>query len=129
MRGKRTRKTRVGVFAAVLAAVLTQRANADFKLGEDLIDRLLPDHSLTSTISAADAADSIERFRELGVVITGLGALTCVFFLALSITKLGAAGDNEMARRRAIAGLATSSIAVVILGGLSAYLGFFWKFL
>ena len=122
-----------GLAAAVLSFMVSiasaQRVHADFQLGEDFIDKLLPDDSLNNTISASDATDAISRFRDLGVVITGLGALTCVFFLALSITKLGAAGDNDQARRRAIAGLATSSVAVAILGGLSVYLGFFWKFL
>jgi len=120
-------------FAAALSSAVsiavTLPAYADFQLGEDFIDKLLPDHSLSNTINASDAAETISRFRDLGVVITGLGALTCVFLLALSITKLGAAGDNDQARRRAIAGLATSSVAVAILGGLSVYLGFFWKFL
>lgn len=122
-----------GLAAAVLSLMVSiavaQPVHADFQLGEDFIDKLLPDHSLNNTVSASDATDAISRFRDLGVVITGLGALTCVFFLALSITKLGAAGDNDQARRRAIAGLATSSVAVAILGGLSVYLGFFWKFL
>ena len=125
----RMRGLAAAVLSFMVSIVSAQRVHADFQLGEDFIDKLLPDDSLNNTISASDATDAISRFRDLGVVITGLGALTCVFFLALSITKLGAAGDNDQARRRAIAGLATSSVAVAILGGLSVYLGFFWKFL
>ena len=123
------RSLAAAVLSYAVSIAVAQPVYADFQLGEDFIDKLLPDHSLNNTISASEAADTISRFRDLGVVITGLGALTCVFFLALSITKLGAAGDNDQARRRAIAGLATSSVAVAILGGLSVYLGFFWKFL
>ena len=125
----RMRSLAAAVLNYAVSIAVAQPVYADFQLGEDYIDKLLPDHSLNNTISASEAADTISRFRDLGVVITGLGALTCVFFLALSITKLGAAGDNDQARRRAIAGLATSSVAVAILGGLSVYLGFFWKFL
>lgn len=125
----RMRSLAAAVLNYAVSIAVAQPVYADFQLGEDFIDKLLPDHSLNNTISASEAADTISRFRDLGVVITGLGALTCVFFLALSITKLGAAGDNDQARRRAIAGLATSSVAVAILGGLSVYLGFFWKFL
>jgi len=125
----RMRSLAAAVLSYAVSIAVAQPVYADFQLGEDFIDKLLPDHSLNNTISASEAADTISRFRDLGVVITGLGALTCVFFLALSITKLGAAGDNDQARRRAIAGLATSSVAVAILGGLSVYLGFFWKFL
>ena len=125
----RMRSLAAAVLSYAVSIAVAQPVYADFQLGEDYIDKLLPDHSLNNTISASEAADTISRFRDLGVVITGLGALTCVFFLALSITKLGAAGDNDQARRRAIAGLATSSVAVAILGGLSVYLGFFWKFL
>ena len=123
------RSLAAAVLNYAVSIAVAQPVYADFQLGEDFIDKLLPNHSLNNTISASEAADTISRFRDLGVVITGLGALTCVFFLALSITKLGAAGDNDQARRRAIAGLATSSVAVAILGGLSVYLGFFWKFL
>lgn len=125
----RMRSLAAAVLSYAVSIAVAQPVYADFQLGEDFIDKLLPDHSLNNPISASEAADTISRFRDLGVVITGLGALTCVFFLALSITKLGAAGDNDQARRRAIAGLATSSVAVAILGGLSVYLGFFWKFL
>ena len=125
----RMRSLAAAVLNYAVSIAVAQPVYADFQLGEDFIDKLLPNHSLNNTISASEAADTISRFRDLGVVITGLGALTCVFFLALSITKLGAAGDNDQARRRAIAGLATSSVAVAILGGLSVYLGFFWKFL
>ena len=125
----RMRSLAAAVLSYAVSIAVAQPVYADFQLGEDFIDKLLPNHSLNNTISASEAADTISRFRDLGVVITGLGALTCVFFLALSITKLGAAGDNDQARRRAIAGLATSSVAVAILGGLSVYLGFFWKFL
>ena len=125
----RMRSLAAAVLNYAVSIAVAQPVYADFQLGEDFIDKLLPDHSLNNTISASEAADTISRFRDLGVVITGLGALTFVFFLALSITKLGAAGDNDQARRRAIAGLATSSVAVAILGGLSVYLGFFWKFL
>ena len=125
----RMRSLAAAVLSYAVSIAVAQPVYADFQLGEDFIDKLLPDHSLNNTIGASEAADTISRFRDLGVVITGLGALTCVFFLALSITKLGAAGDNDQARRRAIAGLATSSVAVAILGGLSVYLGFFWKFL
>ena len=125
----RMRSLAAAVLNYAVSIAVAQPVYADFQLGEDFIDKLLPDHSLNNTISASEAADTISRFRDLGVVITGLGAITCVFFLALSITKLGAAGDNDQARRRAIAGLATSSVAVAILGGLSVYLGFFWKFL
>ena len=125
----RMRSLAAAVLNYAVSIAVAQPVYADFQLGEDFIDKLLPDHSLNNPISASEAADTISRFRDLGVVITGLGALTCVFFLALSITKLGAAGDNDQARRRAIAGLATSSVAVAILGGLSVYLGFFWKFL
>jgi len=96
---------------------------------DTLIGKLLPEHSLNDSISTADAADAVSRFRGVGAVITGLAAVTCVFFLALSIAKLGAAGDNEMRRRRALGGLLSSSVAIILLGGLSVYLGFLWKFL
>ena len=93
------------------------------------IEKIIPQSGLGDTLDEARARDEILRFREIGVVVCALAALTCVFLLAMSIVKLGASGDNDMQRRRAIVGIATTSTAIALLGGLGVYLGFLWEFL
>ena len=50
-----------------------------------------------------------------------------LIFMLIQFTKLGAAGDNEMARKKAIAGILTTGIATALLGGATIVVGFFWN--
>jgi len=50
-------------------------------------------------------------------------------FMLVQFAKLGAAGDNEQGRKRAIAGILTTGIATALLGGASVVIGFFWNIL
>lgn len=59
--------------------------------------------------------------------VTGLLALVMFFFLILQFMKLGASGDNEQARKKAIQGILTSGIALSLFGGSSFIIGFFWN--
>ena len=61
--------------------------------------------------------------------ITGILAVTMFIFMLVQFTKLGAAGDNEQSRKRAIAGILTTGIATALLGGASVVIGFFWNIL
>lgn len=71
----------------------------------------------------------LPRYRQ--VITSGLAilAITMGVMTLVMITKLGAAGDNPMLRRRAIAGIATTATATILLGGLSTYVGLLWKLL
>ena len=57
---------------------------------------------------------------------TGIATLLMLVFTILQIVKLGASGDNEMNRKRAIMGILTTGIATALLGGITVFVGFFW---
>lgn len=116
------------VMVTIFAAVMAPFWQTVWALNLD-IDKVIPQNGLGDTIDEARARDEILRFRETGAVVCALAALTCVFLLAMSIVKLGASGGNDMQRRRAIVGIATTSTAIALLGGLGVYLGFLWEFL
>lgn len=71
----------------------------------------------------------IAKYKSLISGLCGVLTVTMIGFFALNITKLGAAGDNEMARKKATNGLLFSAIAVVLFGGMSVFIGLFWNVL
>lgn len=74
-------------------------------------------------------AKVVSQYRTIASVITGILAVTMFIFMLVQFTKLGAAGDNEQSRKRAIAGILTTGIATALLGGASVVIGFFWNIL
>jgi len=74
-------------------------------------------------------AKVVGQYRTIASVITGILAVTMFIFMLVQFTKLGAAGDNEQGRKRAIAGILTTGIATALLGGASVVIGFFWNIL
>jgi len=97
---------------------------------------LLPDGALdpgSSVLGGTPSTENLSRTvlmqRSFAEAMFALGAITCIIFLLIYITKLGAAGDNAKARKNAITGIIVSGIALVLLGGLSVVLAFAWGFL
>ena len=74
-------------------------------------------------------AKVVSQYRTIASVITGILAVTMFIFMLVQFAKLGAAGDNEQGRKRAIAGILTTGIATALLGGASVVIGFFWNIL
>ncbi|MDE7246243.1 MAG: hypothetical protein K2O18_20025 [Oscillospiraceae bacterium] len=68
----------------------------------------------------------ITKYKAIAVAIMGILTITMLIFMLLQFTKLGAAGDNEMARKKAIMGILTTGIATALLGGATIIVGFFW---
>lgn len=81
---------------------------------------------LSEPPNVGDATTAINSMKSIGSVFLGVSIVTCILFLAIYITKLGAAGDDENARKKATSGILVSGIALAILGGLSIFLAFFW---
>lgn len=82
-------------------------------------------------VAAADnTADSIAtvmtKGKTIGTGFTGIATLLMLVFTILQIVKLGASGDNEMNRKRAIMGILTTGVATALLGGITVFVGFFW---
>lgn len=66
------------------------------------------------------------RYKNIVVAITGFLTVTMFAMMIFMFTKLGVAGDNEMARRKAIGGILTTGIATALLGGATIVIGFFY---
>lgn len=80
--------------------------------------------------SAADGFTTVmTQYRRIAVAITGILTITMLIFMLIQFTKLGASGDNEMARKKAIMGILTTGIATALLGGATIIIGFFWNVL
>lgn len=84
--------------------------------------------SMGSSIDATTNYDSITgQIKEVLQWTTGILALVMFFFLIWQFMKLGASGDNEMGRKKAIQGILTSGIALALFGGSNIVIGFFWN--
>jgi len=81
----------------------------------------------TTDNTATSIANIISKYKTVAVALTGVLTITMLIFMLLQFTKLGAAGDNEMARRKAIMGILTTGIATALLGGSTVVIGFFWN--
>ena len=66
------------------------------------------------------------RYKNIIMAFTGILTITCFGAMILQFTKLAAAGDNEQARRKAIAGILTTGIGVALLGSATVIIGFFY---
>ncbi len=69
----------------------------------------------------------VNRYQKIASIICGILAVTMFILMLLQFTKLGAAGDNEQARKRALGGILTTGIATALLGSASVVIGFFWN--
>lgn len=67
------------------------------------------------------------KYKTVAVFVFAVCTITAFMLMVLMFTKLAAAGDNEQARKRAIAGILTCGIAVALLGGITIVIGFFWN--
>ena len=83
----------------------------------------------TETGDAPTLSYVLPRYRQTLSAALAVLAITMGILMTVMITKLGAAGDNPMLRRRAIAGIATTGVATALLGGLSIYIGLLWNVL
>ena len=73
------------------------------------------------------ATDTLILFTNVAYKISLCFCAIMLIFMLIQFTKLGAAGDNEMARKKAIAGILTTGIATALLGGATIVVGFFWN--
>lgn len=88
-------------------------------------------------VTVADGSDGealrlggvVGKYKSVAVVITSILTITMFIFMLVQFTKLGASGDNDSARKKAIAGILTTGIATALFGGASIIIGFFWNFL
>ncbi len=75
------------------------------------------------------AATVISKYKTIATAISGILTITMLVFLLIQISKLGAAGDNDIARKKAIMGILTTGLATALFGGVTIVVGFFWNIL
>lgn len=93
-----------------------------------LSDLLLPDVSLGSDEIPIYGAGTtfqglVDNTADLGNAILVVAVSAAVFGLIFALFNLGAAGDNEQARRKAMQQILFSGISIALLGGLQVVLG------
>lgn len=82
----------------------------------------------TTSGSVSDSiATVIGNYKEVAALILGVCVITSIIALMISITRLGASGDNERARANAIKAIAFSGLALAIFGSSSIVIGAFWN--
>lgn len=88
----------------------------------------LPNATGVSANDPSSAFQTIfQKYKGIGVAITGICAITAILSLLIQITKLGAAGDNERLRTSAMKGIIYSGAVLAAFGSLALTIGFFWN--
>ena len=85
--------------------------------------------TINNTTTGGSAATLISKYKTIATAISGVLTITMLIFLLIQISKLGAAGDNDMARKKAIMGILTTGLATALFGGVTIVVGFFWNIL
>lgn len=80
----------------------------------------------TSGNTGKSISNVLSKYKELAVGVMGVLTVTMLIFMLIQFAKLGASGDNDMARKKAIMGILTTGIATALLGGSTIVVGFFW---
>lgn len=97
----------------------------------DIVDTAGKHSSGAGGISDSDGTESIAtiigKYKTIATAIMGILTITMLIFMLVQFTKLGAAGDNEIQRKKAIMGILTTGIATGLLGGATIVVGFFWN--
>lgn len=103
--------------------------NASIGSGGSLI-LSLPHATETSATDTAGATKLIiSKYKMIGTLILGICVITAIISLLFQITKLGAAGDNQMMRAAALKGIFFSGGALALFGSISVFAMMFWGFL
>lgn len=120
------------VFSGVLTTPVTQA------YAEDIIDAQAGDDGIVisgghfpSMVNPDNPAELVkqplDKYKTIATIVTGFATVTAFLAMIFSMTKLSTAGDNEMARKRAIMGILTSGIGVALLGSATIIIAFFWN--
>ena len=69
----------------------------------------------------------LTKGKAIAVGFTGIATIIMLICMIIQFVKLGAAGDNEVNRKKATMGIMTTGIATALLGGVTVVVGFFWN--
>lgn len=79
--------------------------------------------------ATGDYTTLLSNSKTTATMILGICVITSILCLFYQITRLGAAGSNEVLRRSALKGILFSGLALAIFGSLTLVVGSFWGFL
>ena len=121
--------TLLGAMMTPAYAASTETGNGIFDTIDSKTGKITKDGGGFSTEKGTEEsiATVIGKYKTIATAITGILTITMLIFMLIQFTKLGAAGDNEMARKKAIMGILTTGIATALLGGATIVVGFFWN--
>jgi len=130
-------KTKIALFLAaiVLAAgttVFAYAADDKVSVSVDGSGNITIETPSTTGVSLSPSLvyeKVISKYKVIGVAILGMCIITSLLVFLFHVTKLGAAGGNEQARRAAIRGLLFSGLSLSLFGGLATVVGLFWGLL
>lgn len=95
--------------------------------GKDKVYTLNPGE-LETKGDELDAKGLFLEYRKIAGFITAILTMTSLFILFYYISKLSHSIDNDFMRKQAIVGIATAGAGVVLMGGATAIIAFFYQF-
>lgn len=117
---------------AIMAPAYADDGGGSGGIFDDIVNNdgsIKEDSDLLQTDPDGSAATLISKYKTIATAISGVLTITMLIFLLIQISKLGAAGDNDMARKKAIMGILTTGLATALFGGVTIVVGFFWNIL
>lgn len=97
----------------------------DFNYGDDGVNISVGGEGIGSGDSAYE--NLFTNYKAIAQVITGICIITSLICFLYQITRLGAAGDNDRARKSAITGILVSGLVLTAFGGLEIVVSVFWN--
>lgn len=85
-----------------------------------------PDLSGGNDVSGA-MNGALDKYKTIAMAIFAFCTVTAFLMMIIQFTKLAAAGDNERERKKAIMGILTCGVAIMLLGGITVVIAFFWN--
>ena len=82
--------------------------------------------SLSAPVDSSEFGAFLYAYKGLAMAINGIFIITAIICLLINITKLSASAGNDIARRKALQGIAYSGLALAIFGGAGTLIGMFW---
>ena len=83
--------------------------------------------SLGAPISETDFADFFDKFKGIGVLVSGICTVIALALFVLAISRLSTSASNDMARAKALKQILWSGIALALFGGITVVVGVFWN--
>jgi len=109
----------------VVPAFATPSPFLDFSYSDDGVNISIGGDGVADGENAYE--NLFTNYKAIAQVITGICIITSLICFLYQITKLGAAGDNDRARKAAIKGILVAGLVLTAFGGLEIVVSVFWN--